>query len=1745
MHRSSRRGISIAIGALTVTLAMTLQSVPFVANTQFAAVAKAQTAVDPSTTGTYKVHSPAASAASPFTINGNIREINSPATNNIAANHNKNTKPLEGIKVYFQWREGDRGQFVSPVYYSTSDAQGNFSIYAQPFFDNLGRVHTFDAIPEKVGRPEHVWEKVRIWTELPDDKKDTHRLAYSYGSSWSPAPYQVITDTRVDWDGAKKRLNDVRIQYARTSPQSMHLADKSRWVEDAKQTPVSAGADGDQGIIFGDVYWNMNVPAGALRYEEVNLFNGITPQRGDILAPGLKVAGSYLSDKAVNAIKVYAEQNFAGKTLRGTGWTPADEEGLQNWIKEQVAADQSWIAETVYTTTDNKGKFQLRFKGTFDTTGAIANTRGEGDFRRIAPAGARKHLNMDWLYVDFPELPNNVGRLSGWTLPYYQKADEVLGRALTNSLRSSVGRLNEALAPAALNFEIENYDVLLRTAGPGDIAQTVSTGLPISDAIKFQIDWFDEEGNKVGSCPAANPDANTTIPSCPLTVPLDIKENMIYTAVLSSVDTNGGVEEVARASFNAIVVKALPVGSVGQDYATATGGDTGMTNSVAAPVPNLPNANIGEVKYNVLEQLPPGLTLNPSTGELTGTPTTPGNYKLLVQQIVPHTPFGGSAQNTIERKYIRVVDITQTMLPPGKVGQEYKNDAGEAVKVVDLIKGLPISDVKNAAGEIVPVTVTPTRIDNLPAGLVLDTTTGNIVGKPTTAGVFTDLVVHYDITFPDGSVRSKVTDHTDATSITIAEQLQSEIYTPEYAPVQGKRGLPVTVAPPTFTKEGAAATAPTGTSFAFAETPPGDAVIDASTGEITMTVPADADLNLAINIPVVVTYPDTSTDKITAKIQPISSEADVTNPVWAEGSGRPGSTVKIPNTGHVLPANTTTVVTDNAGTVIGTVKPDGTLHVEIPDNATVGDKIPVKVELTYPDGSKETVTTAVNVIAGPDWNDGSTKPNTPITIPNTGGAVPPGTTVEVPNGNGTATITPDGVITVTPDASANPGDTVVVVVKDEDGKVIDTITVTVVPLDNAVYDPAYDAISGEPGQSIYSRAPIFSKNGVTTTPPQGTTYAKANNGPTYATVDPNTGIVDVTIPANAVPDSSFTVPVEVTYPDGSKDLVDLTVNVGSFQKDQFEPAYVQVDGPRATVVTIAAPTFTKKDGSPVAKPADATFALEFDTPGVQSINRNTGEITYLVPADAPLGQIITIPVVVTYADRSTDYVNATVKPVASQADATTPAWNNGIGMPGETINIPNTGTPLPTGTTGVVKDENGTPIGTILPDGSLSVTIPADADPTKPLEVTVTVTYPDGSKEDVPTTITVIPSPDWNDGTTKPNTPISIPNTGGAVPPGTQATVTNGDATVTIDNAGNLVVTPGPGATTGSTITVQVTNPATGHVIDTVTVTVSATDAQTYDPSYDPIVGNAGQTLSSGEPTFRKGGQTSSKPAGTSFAVDPSDTTNATIDANTGIVTVTIPAGAKPGDKFTVPVKVTYPDASTEIIQVPVIVAGKPGPGIPDRCIAVGLGIGIPLLLLAPLGLAAQVHIPGVSEVQARLNSQIGAFNEQVQRQMGIFSPELAKWASEINKTLGSPQVRQALGAAGVVLLGLTVGTLLADACIPGGLSSNRLDELKDPNAVGARGAVDAAEVTEATEAIDVAAEGVAVDAADAAVAATEAGVDAAAASDFAAADAEAAAAASEADAAAAVELQNIQAEKEALLSLQELENLNDSLNTE
>ena len=147
------------------------------------------------------------------------------------------------------------------------------------------------------------------------------------------------------------------------------------------------------------------------------------------------------------------------------------------------------------------------------------------------------------------------------------------------------------------------------------------------------------------------------------------------------------------------------------------------------------------------------------------------------------------------------------------------------------------------------------------------------------------------------------------------------------------------------------------------------------------------------------------------------------------------------------------------------------------------------------------------------------------------------------------TVKPDGSIEVEPPKDTKPGDyTIPVVVTYPDGsrETIEAKVTVLAPVekDKDKFEPGYEDGNGKPGEDVTVPAPEFKdKDGKETKAPEDTKFTPGENAPDGVKVDPDTGEITVPVPEDAKPNDKITVPVEVTYPDGSKDNVDVTVTV--------------------------------------------------------------------------------------------------------------------------------------------------------------------------------------------------------------------------------------------------------------------------------------------------------------------------------------------------------------------------------------------------------------------------------------------------------------------------------------------------------------------------------------------------------------------------------------------------------------------------
>lgn len=170
----------------------------------------------------------------------------------------------------------------------------------------------------------------------------------------------------------------------------------------------------------------------------------------------------------------------------------------------------------------------------------------------------------------------------------------------------------------------------------------------------------------------------------------------------------------------------LPNGTLGVGYSQAIAAEFGVTPyTFAAACP------LGGMLC-----LPPGLSVNPNTGSVVGTPTKAGTYifaiKLTDFAFVPQSVT--SDQFTVVINPATVLTINSTVLPNATVGSAYNT-------AIQASGGTPPYSWSVPA-------------NSLPPGLQLNTTNGQIFGTPTQAGVFTFFPTVTDSTIPPQTVTS-------------------------------------------------------------------------------------------------------------------------------------------------------------------------------------------------------------------------------------------------------------------------------------------------------------------------------------------------------------------------------------------------------------------------------------------------------------------------------------------------------------------------------------------------------------------------------------------------------------------------------------------------------------------------------------------------------------------------------------------------------------------------------------------------------------------------------------------------------------------------------------------------------------------------------------------------------------------------------------------------------------------------------
>ncbi|WP_210400956.1 YPDG domain-containing protein, partial [Corynebacterium sp. HMSC034B08] len=731
---------------------------------------------------------------------------------------------FKGATVYAQWFEkpakgktGDNPAVASPVYKTTVNEDGTYAINMRPYIDSDGKYREFHAQYNTAagGRGQ----KVKIWVDGYD--RDEYEMVRGYGERQVPDGTVADDTGGAGWGSgpAQRSLAGAHQVFVKRANAEQMLGDESEW---RKVDDIEKAANGKEGgSFYGKAYWNLNQGLGGLGQKE------IVGDKNDRRIEGLQVVAAYLSDKAVLEIQKHVEENkgteYQNHDLRSSSWDVNDELKLQAWINEQIAKNPDWIAERVVTETDGNGDYLIQFKGTYGINpnkagkvdpklaGTVADSFADGVFTNNQISGREnaKHVNWDWLFVDAPNLPTGVSNMGAWRGNVWQGlTSNPWGIADIGGVAGTPydmrGMQKASLSP---NYNVGSWDMAL-----------------MPKQIHFAVDKYDSLTNFAR--PGDKTHAFTNgLPGFNLSALYQVEwkdsdGNVVNTC--KAVDAEGNLIE-GDAAANSLGMPAKSDGT-------------------------LPNCEI-----TVPEDLDKMTTY---TATLYGIDANGDRIAL--------------ASDSFTALVKTAAEVSPQYDPTfAEVGTEVKTGKP---KFVDALTGEPIdpADERLAGAKYV------LHKDALPEGWAadIDPETGVITVTPGANGIDGEELKPGDtVNLP---VRVEYADGTaNGAYAPIVIGKQADFLEPKYEDklvVPGKE----TKSKPTFTdKNGKGVDVPKGSKFAIGEdfkAPEGYVVeIDKNTGEITVTFPdgskLSADTAEEFDVPVTVTYPDKSTDKVKANFK--------------------------------------------------------------------------------------------------------------------------------------------------------------------------------------------------------------------------------------------------------------------------------------------------------------------------------------------------------------------------------------------------------------------------------------------------------------------------------------------------------------------------------------------------------------------------------------------------------------------------------------------------------------------------------------------------------------------------------------------------------------------------------------------------------------------------------------------------------------------------------------------------------------
>ncbi|MDH6576011.1 putative Ig domain-containing protein [Kitasatospora sp. MAP5-34] len=208
-------------------------------------------------------------------------------------------------------------------------------------------------------------------------------------------------------------------------------------------------------------------------------------------------------------------------------------------------------------------------------------------------------------------------------------------------------------------------------------------------------------------------------------------EHVDHFGVLRTIEDMYGLPYAGAAANATSITDAWNTGTTGSVMVTNPGSQTGTVGTAASLQISAADSATGTLSYSA-SGLPAGLSIDPASGLISGTPTAAGTSTVTVTATDSTGPTGSASFSwTVNPVASNVVTVTNPGAQTGTVG---------------TAASLQVSASDSASGQTLSYSAS-----GLPAGLSINSASGLISGTPTAAGTSTVSVTATDTTGVSGS----------------------------------------------------------------------------------------------------------------------------------------------------------------------------------------------------------------------------------------------------------------------------------------------------------------------------------------------------------------------------------------------------------------------------------------------------------------------------------------------------------------------------------------------------------------------------------------------------------------------------------------------------------------------------------------------------------------------------------------------------------------------------------------------------------------------------------------------------------------------------------------------------------------------------------------------------------------------------------------------------------------------------------